>query len=40
MDGIENEFTTLRDRIALPIILVPLITAIIRGLRKNKPDPQ
>lgn len=40
MDGIESEFSTLRDRIALPIILVPLITAIIRGLRKNKPDPQ
>ena len=25
---------------ALPAILVPLITAIVRGLRRNKPDPQ
>jgi hypothetical protein len=25
---------------ALPAILVPLIIAIIRGLRKNKPGPQ
>ena len=40
MDGIEGEFTALREQIALPILLVPLITAIIRGLRKNKPDPK
>ena len=25
---------------ALPAILVPLITAIVRGLRRNKPGPQ
>jgi hypothetical protein len=25
---------------ALPVLLVPLITAIVRGLRKNKPDLQ
>jgi hypothetical protein len=38
--GIEDEFSALRDQIALPLVLIPLITAIIRGMRKNKPDPQ
>jgi hypothetical protein len=40
MDGIESEFVAMRNHIALPVLLVPLITAIVRGLRKNKPDPQ
>ncbi len=40
VDGIEEEFSRLRDQIALPLILVPLITAIIRGMRKSKPDSQ
>ena len=40
ISGIEDEFSALRDQIALPLVLIPLITAIIRGLRKNKPDPQ
>jgi hypothetical protein len=40
IDGIEEEFSGLRDQISLPLVLIPLITAIIRGVRKNKPDPQ
>jgi len=38
--GIEDDFSALRDQIALPLVLIPLITAIIRGMRKTKPDPQ
>ena len=38
--GIEDDFSALRDQITLPLVLIPLITAIIRGLRKNKPEPQ
>jgi hypothetical protein len=38
--GIEEEFSGIRDQISLPLVLIPLITAIIRGVRKNKPDPQ
>jgi hypothetical protein len=40
IDGIEAEFSGLREQIALPLILAPLVTAIIRGVRKNKPGPQ
>jgi hypothetical protein len=40
VDGIEEEFSGLRDQISLPLVLIPLITAIIRGVRKNKPNPQ
>jgi hypothetical protein len=40
IDGIEAEFSGLREQITLPLILIPLVTAIIRGVRKNKPGPQ
>ena len=40
IDGIEEEFSGLRDQISLPLVLIPLITAIIRGMRKSKPGPQ
>jgi hypothetical protein len=39
-EAIEAEFSGLRDQIALPLILIPLVTGIIRGLRKNKPGEQ
>jgi len=38
--GIEDDFSALRDQIALPLVIIPLITAIIRGMRKTKPEPQ
>ena len=40
IDGIEAEFSGLRDQISLPLVLIPLITGIIRGVRKSKPGPQ
>jgi len=52
IDGIENELSALRDQspwryaaagaleTGLPAVLVTLITAIVRGLRKNKQERQ